>query len=369
MNPFNSDDSAFPPEVDVVVANEYPQEYNPFASVSATQAYTPPPVTVAQVRDPSPPTYKSPPPQAKPKAAPPPRESVYGSNDEDLFEESKAPSKKSTVKGRTAQAADEQADELWGTSGSGDLNSRARRLRERELALEAKEKEIAKLEERLREKLKYEPNWPSHCYPLLHHDIAQDIPENARFLVKCAYATVLLTWVCLFWNWITMLSAWWSDADSDGAMEALYASIYLLCGIPGAWQLWYRSLYFANKDESTRKWIAFFINFVIHILFTIVMGLGIPKTNSAGIIYLISEFASHNNTIGIFSLVETFMWIINLILSLFVIKNARATWKAEGHSDRAKKEAVAAAARAGQEAASNPAVQDEAKKRLLDNAY
>lgn len=365
MNPFNSGDSAFPPEVDVVVGNEYPQEYNPFVSVSATQSYVPPPATATQPKEP-PPTYKSPPPQANAKSAAASRESVYGSNDEDPFE-SKAPST-SAAKGAAVRAAEDD-DDLWGTSSGGDLNSRERRLRQRELALEAKEKEIAKLEERLREKLKYEPNWPSRCYPLLHHDIAQDIPENARFLVKCAYVTVLLTWVCLFWNWIIMLSAWWSDADSDGAMEALYASIYLLCGIPGAWQLWYRSLYFANKDESTRKWIVFFINFVIHILYTIVMGLGIPKTNSAGLIYLITEFADHNNTIGIFSLVETFLWIINLLLSVFVIKSAHTTWRAEGHSDRAKKEAAAAASTAAQEAASNSAVQDETKKRLLDNAF
>jgi len=38
---------------------------------------------------------------------------------------------------------------------------------------------------------KIEPNWPSKCYPLLHHDIAMDIPERSQSVVRQAYFALL----------------------------------------------------------------------------------------------------------------------------------------------------------------------------------
>jgi hypothetical protein len=57
----------------------------------------------------------------------------------------------------------------------------------------------------------------------------------------------IVAWMCIFWNWLTMLIGWGSSIDDISGSDALWASIYLLIGVPGSWKLWYRSLYYAIR--------------------------------------------------------------------------------------------------------------------------
>jgi len=98
-------------------------------------------------------------------------------------------------------------------------------------------------------------------------------------------------WVCLAWNALCVLSVWLTNTDSGsgtflfsnppcalcsccpaqtsaaysnaGGMQTVWACVYLVMGIPGAWNLWYSRIYEGTRDDSTRKWLMFFINFVV----------------------------------------------------------------------------------------------------------
>jgi hypothetical protein len=108
-------------------------------------------------------------------------------------------------------------------------------------------------------------------------------------------------WVCLSWNALCILSTWLASSDDGGGksshmhpryivlplahrfakqfsipdethrlfcvvlggMQTVWASVYLVMGIPGAWNLWYIRIYEGTRDDSTRKWLMFFINFVV----------------------------------------------------------------------------------------------------------
>jgi hypothetical protein len=68
-------------------------------------------------------------------------------------------------------------------------------LSQKEAALKAKEKELLEREAELRRNGGMAPrkNWPL-CFPIIHHDIAKDIPAGSQGAVRLAY------WWATWWN-------------------------------------------------------------------------------------------------------------------------------------------------------------------------
>ncbi|KAD3337892.1 hypothetical protein E3N88_33413 [Mikania micrantha] len=130
------------------------------------------------------------------------------------------------------------------------------KLKKKQKELEVKEAELNRREEvRLSSDKKKRPlqdvagaiiqnkNWPPF-YPLVHHDIAGDIPIHLQRIQYVAYATLLGVPITLFWNLITSIAIFVSDAA--GAF-IFFSVIYFLLGPPGAFYFWYRPLYRAFK--------------------------------------------------------------------------------------------------------------------------
>ncbi|PRQ28823.1 hypothetical protein RchiOBHm_Chr5g0007151 [Rosa chinensis] len=121
--------------------------------------------------------------------------------------------------------------------GSGDLKKREREL-------QAKESE-------LRKHCKTErgccstswncsggKNWPPF-FPLIHNDIANEIPIHLQRVMYVAFTTWLGIVACLFWNIIAVTTAW---IKSEGVKIWFLAVIYFIAGAPGSYVLWYRPL-------------------------------------------------------------------------------------------------------------------------------
>jgi len=128
------------------------------------------------------------------------------------------------------------------------------------------------------------------------------------------------------------MAAWFQDS-SEGA-GAFWASVFVLCGIPGSWRFWYRSIYFATRDDSNRNWVFFFFFFFLHGCFSIIMGLGVPSTYGAGLFYMLKEFTNSNHVIGMCGLVATTLWGLNVFFCLILIKMAYSTWRSSGGEKR-----------------------------------
>jgi len=156
--------------------------------------------------------------------------------------------------------------------------------------------------------------------------------------VRKLYVLVMFTWLCLLWNWITVMSAWFAGgAEGSNALES---SIWLILGVPLSWRLWYRSIYYATRDNSSKNWIFFFINFFLHMCWCIVMGLGVPSTAGAGLFYFLRQFTNSNKTAGVFGLAAMAAWGINLGVSFVLVKGAHQRWKQSGGDRRAVTEAA-----------------------------
>uniref|UniRef100_I1MEC1 Secretory carrier-associated membrane protein n=1 Tax=Glycine max TaxID=3847 RepID=I1MEC1_SOYBN len=125
-------------------------------------------------------------------------------------------------------------------------------LKKKEKELQAKEAELRKREQEVRRKeeaaaragiVLEEKNWPPF-FPIIHHDIANEIPIHLQRLQYVAFTSLLGLALCLTWNIVAVTSAW---IKGEGVKIWFLAIIYFIAGIPGAYVLWYRPLYRAFR--------------------------------------------------------------------------------------------------------------------------
>lgn len=222
-----------------------------------------------------------------------------------------------------------------------ELALREQALLRREQALAEREKQLEQRERALANaRVVPADNWPSKCYPILYHSINDEIPPEHRPLVRKLYATCLATWVCLVWNWVVWMTIWITDASDDAGSSALWSAIYTVCGVPGAWTFWYRSVYYGIRDKSSAKWIRFFLFFVVHLAFCAVIAVGVPSIAASGLFVMFKMFSNDHSLAGIFSLVTVVVFGLLTLFSFWLLKSAYSTWKGTG-GDKALQKAVA----------------------------
>ncbi|KAJ6701417.1 SECRETORY CARRIER-ASSOCIATED MEMBRANE PROTEIN 4, partial [Salix koriyanagi] len=86
-------------------------------------------------------------------------------------------------------------------------------------------------------------NWPPF-FPIIHHDIANEIPIHAQRLQYLAFASWLGIVLCLVFNLIAVTVCW---IRGGGVKIFFLATIYVLMGCPLSYVLWYRPLYRAMR--------------------------------------------------------------------------------------------------------------------------
>ena len=98
-----------------------------------------------------------------------------------------------------------------------------------------------------------------------HHDIDGEIPEVARASVKMAHYSFIALTVSLFYNFFFASAA--AMFEFGAVTGWMMAAVYLLCGVPGAYYLWYRRIYSACKRDSALTYMWFFLVYLFHLGF------------------------------------------------------------------------------------------------------
>nr|ACU17661.1 unknown [Glycine max] len=227
-------------------------------------------------------------------------------------------------------------------------------LKKKEKELQAKETELRKREQEVRRKeeaasragiVLEEKNWPPF-FPIIHHDIANEIPIHLQKLQYVAFTTLLGLVLCLFWNVIAVTAAW---IKGEGVKIWFLAIIYFIAGVPGAYVLWYRPLYRAFRNESALKFGWFFLFYLLHIGFCILAAVAPPivfKGKSlTGILAAIDVLGDHA-LIGIFYFVGFGLFCIETLISIWVIQQVYMYFRGSGKAAEMKREAARGAMRA-----------------------
>jgi len=214
----------------------------------------------------------------------------------------------------------------------------------KEKQLHLREKELERREKEIRDKLQPPENWPSSCYPLAYHSIDADIPGTYKDACKGSYYICLLTMFNLIWNFCCLLSFWMEEAYSLSGDAFVWSTIFLLIGVPGAWRLWYRNLYYAFRDGQVRRWFCFFFWFFVHICFSLVAVVGLKPWNLVGIGYSFDAIGNSKASVGtkIISSISAITWLIIALLSL---RNIRICWEHYQTSGKSSTELISEANR------------------------
>ncbi|XP_021740485.1 secretory carrier-associated membrane protein 1-like isoform X2 [Chenopodium quinoa] len=227
-------------------------------------------------------------------------------------------------------------------------------LKKKEKELQAKEAELRKREEVLKRKedaaqragiVIEDKNWPPF-FPIIHHDIGNEIPIHLQKLQYTAFATLLGLTLCLTWNIVAVTTAWIKGGD---ATIWFLAIIYFISGVPGAYVLWYRPLYRAFRTESAMNFGWFFLFYLIHVGFCIFSAVAPPivfKGKSlAGILPAI-DLISKNALVGIFYFIGFGLFCLESVISVWVLQQVYMYFRGSGKAAQMRQEAARGAMRA-----------------------
>ena len=180
-----------------------------------------------------------------------------------------------------------------------------------------------------------------------HHDIDGEIPEASRPPLKLAHYSFILLVVCLFYNFFFCATA---AMISFGAVTGwMMAAVYLLCGVPGAYSLWYRRLYSACKNDSALSYLWFFVVYLVHIGFCLYAFIGMTETkySLAGVSNTSQAMATSGAVGGVYAF-GTALFGVDMVLSVYALRMVYARFRGGGHTIQdARNEAVREGVRAG----------------------
>ncbi|KAL7219168.1 hypothetical protein ACSBR2_012276 [Camellia fascicularis] len=224
----------------------------------------------------------------------------------------------------------------------------AKDLKKKEKELQAKEAELRKREQELKRRedaaaragvIIEDKNWPPF-FPIIHHDIANEIPIHLQKVQYVAFTTLLGLVVCLLWNIIAVTLAW---IKGEGPTIWFLAIIYFISGVPGAYVLWYRPLYRAMRTDSALKFGWFFLSYALHIAFCVFAAVAPPiifKGKSlTGILPAIDVLGNHV-LVGIFYFIGFGFFCLESVISIWVIQQVYMYFRGSGKAAEVKRDAA-----------------------------
>ncbi|XP_077234895.1 secretory carrier-associated membrane protein 4-like [Tasmannia lanceolata] len=162
-------------------------------------------------------------------------------------------------------------------------------------------------------------NWPPF-FPIIHHDIPNEIPIHAQRLQYLAFASWLGIVFCLTWNIVAVTVCW---IKGGGVKIFFLAIIYSLLGCPLSYVLWYRPLYRGMRTDSALSFSWFFLFYLLHVGFCIFAAIAPPIVfhgkSLTGILAAVDVFSDHV-LVGIFYLIGFGLFCLESLLSLWVLQ-------------------------------------------------
>eukprot|EP00210_Caulerpa_lentillifera_P001289 g1242.t1 len=236
---------------------------------------------------------------------------------------------------------DEKRDPTKTTTTERALSEREAEIREREKLLEQRQNEIANLQRLASTAADQQmKNWPP-CSPMVYHDIDAEIPTALQWTVRNAYRTYLLFCFTLLYNFLCLTLAF---AKNVNILAWMFAGIYVVLGIPGAFILWYKRLYNAAARDRAITFLCFFIGNAIHIGFCIWASIAIPLSTGnvdssfTGFIEMIEKFDKAKWLGGMY-LAGFILWVLNVLASSYVWQSAMRDFRGRGGPEQLENEA------------------------------
>ncbi|ESQ50476.1 hypothetical protein EUTSA_v10002062mg [Eutrema salsugineum] len=222
-----------------------------------------------------------------------------------------------------------------------DLKSKEKELQAKEAELKRREQELKRKEDAIAQAgiVIEDKNWPPF-FPLIHHDISNEIPIHLQRIQYVAFTSLLGLVVCLLWNIVAVTTAW---IKGEGPTIWFLAIIYFISGVPGAYVMWYRPLYRAMRTDSALKFGWFFFTYLFHIGFCVFAAVAPPiifKGKSLTGILPAIDVLSGNILVGIFYFIGFGFFCLESLVSIWVIQQVYMYFRGSGKAAEMKQEAT-----------------------------
>ncbi|SCZ96633.1 BZ3500_MvSof-1268-A1-R1_Chr4-4g07499 [Microbotryum saponariae] len=229
-----------------------------------------------------------------------------------------------------------------------DMQSRFQDLERREQELRSREAQLTAKAEHIRKHGRN--NWPPGPFPLIYHDINEEIPAEHQSTVLTLYRLWMFLILTLTVNLVAAILLLISQGGhtkltlsavvrvprpsaNNGGADLAAGIMYLPVIGALSFFLWYRPAYNAYMKGSAMFFYMYFLFAGFHLAFSAYMIIGIPSSGSAGIINLISRFATGHLVAGIFCALATACWVLQGLGSLWMYKQVYAHSAGEqGHT-------------------------------------
>ena len=127
---------------------------------------------------------------------------------------------------------------------------------------------------------------------------------------------------CTLANWLSIV--WWGSYAQYNAsfQDYFFATLYVVIGCPLSWMLLYKRFYqamIANGSLGT----VFFLFLFLHMIWTGLMAIGFTSVDAAGWLIMTKVFVDKHNGLGVMMLISAFLWTINCIAALYLMKVAQ----------------------------------------------
>ncbi|KAK4723615.1 hypothetical protein R3W88_026394 [Solanum pinnatisectum] len=221
-----------------------------------------------------------------------------------------------------------------------DLKKKEKELQTKEADLKRREQDVRRREEALAGAgvVIEQRNWPPFL-PIIHHDIANEIPIHLQKMQYVAFTTLLGLAGCMVWNVMATTCVWIKGGD----VGAWFFSLVYFLGIPSAYFLWYRPLYRAMRTDSVLNFGWFFFCYAIHIVFCVLATAAPPfvfrQQSMTGFINAIN-LIGWNSIVGILFFIGAGLFALESVISIWVIQQVFSYFRGSGKAAEMKKEAA-----------------------------
>ncbi|CAK8575565.1 unnamed protein product [Lathyrus sativus] len=224
---------------------------------------------------------------------------------------------------------------------SKDVKAKEKELQARESELKRREQELKRREDAISRAgiVIEEKNWPPF-FPIIHHDIGNEIPIHLQRMQYVAFTTWLGLVLCLLWNIVAVTTAW---IKGEGPTIWFLAIIYFISGAPGSYVMWYRPLYRAMRTDSALKFGWFFVSYLLHIGFCIFAAVAPPiifKGKSLTGILAAIDVIGGSALVGVFYFIGFGFFCLESLMSIWVFQQVLMYFRGSGKAAELKREAA-----------------------------
>ncbi|KAE8686859.1 Secretory carrier-associated membrane protein 1 [Hibiscus syriacus] len=225
------------------------------------------------------------------------------------------------------------------THSTKDITAKEKKLKAKEAELKRREEELTRKEEAIKKAgiVIEVKNWPAF-FPIIHNDIANEIPIHLQTTMYVAFATLIGLVICLLYNMVAVTTAW---TKGYSPIIWLLAVIYTLTGIPGGFYLWYRPLYQAARTDSALRFGSFLLVYSVHIAFCVLAAIA-PELvfrggSMTGILAALS-ISPQDRALGIIYFVGSALFCCESLVSIWVIQQVFMYFRGSGKAAEMKRE-------------------------------